>query len=170
MISTFQSQKFGFGYPLPVPYLQTINEYPALYSKYFDIDTSTTILGHTHKQPIIMERITFCQDFEYGTSAKLYWIYDWMVLQLDDCIEILMSLHPSIYFIFLFDHPRGHDRESEDRLNITNINSGYEGSQREIHSKISSSILVTLACIGKFLRKVMISIWHSKRSVMYHPG
>ena len=49
MISTFQSQYFGFRYPLIVPDIQTINEHCAIRPKYVDTDAATTILGHTHK-------------------------------------------------------------------------------------------------------------------------
>ena len=49
MILDFQSQGFGFGYPLTVPYLQTINEYFALHPKYIDTDAAINILGYTHK-------------------------------------------------------------------------------------------------------------------------
>ena len=82
MISALQSQEFGFGYTLTVPYLQTVNAYRAIRPKYVDTDAATTILGHTHKEPITMGRNPFCQYFEYGTSAKVYWTYDQIVLHL----------------------------------------------------------------------------------------
>ena len=49
IISALQSQYFGFGYPLTVPYLQTMNEYHALHPKYVDTYSGTTILGYTNK-------------------------------------------------------------------------------------------------------------------------
>ena len=55
-----------------------------------------------------------------------------MVLQLEDYTGILKSLHPGIYFVFIFDHPCGHNRVREDRLNSMKMNSGYGGAQREI--------------------------------------
>ena len=82
MILAFQSQEFGFGYSLTVPDLQNINEYHALHPQYVDTDAATTILSHTHKEPINMGRHIFCQDFEYSTSDEVYWIYVRMVLQL----------------------------------------------------------------------------------------
>ena len=71
----------------------------------------------------------FCQGFEYGASDEGYWTYDQMVLQLEDRTDILKALCPSIDFIFLFDNPCEHDREIEERLNVTKMNSGYGGSQ-----------------------------------------
>ena len=105
MVSAFHYRYFDLGYPLSVPYLQTINEYRALLPKYFDTVVATTILGNTHKETITMGRNTFCQEFEYGKSAEIYWTYDRMVLQLDQFTDILKALHPGIDLILIFDHP-----------------------------------------------------------------
>ena len=96
MILAFQSQEFGFGYQLTVPDIQIVNEYHDIHHKYVDTDTSTTILGHTHKEHINMRRKNLCQDFEYGTSAKGYFTYDYMVLQLEVYNKLLKDLHPGI--------------------------------------------------------------------------
>ena len=61
MTLNFQSREFCFKYPLIVADLQTINEYQDIYPKYVDTDVATTILGHTHKEPITMGRNPFCQ-------------------------------------------------------------------------------------------------------------
>ena len=105
MIQASQSQQFGFGYPSTFPYLQTIDEYCALHSKYFDTESSTTIMAHTHKEPITMGRKTSCQDSEYGTSTDIYCTYYHMALT-----GILKDLLFGIDFIFLFDHLSAHDR------------------------------------------------------------
>ena len=63
MISSFQSREFGFGYPLTVPYIQTVNEYCTLPPKFVDTDAETTILGHTYKEPITTGSNPFCQEF-----------------------------------------------------------------------------------------------------------
>ena len=57
-----------------------------------------------------MGRNPFFLFFEYGASSEGYWTYDRMFLQLEDCNNILKYLHLGIYFMFLFDHPCGHDR------------------------------------------------------------
>ena len=116
MILAFRSLGFGFRYPLTVPYLQTITEYFTLRKKYVDTDAATTILGNTHKQPITIGGNPFCQKFECGKSSEVYWTYDLMVIQLEDCINIFKALHTYIYFVFIFDHPCGHDRRRENRV------------------------------------------------------
>ena len=80
-----------------------------------------------------MGRNPFCQDFEYGTSVEGCCTYDWMVLQLEDCADIIKALHPGIDFIFLFDHPYGHDRGIEYRFNVMKMNCGYGRAQRDTH-------------------------------------
>ena len=80
-----------------------------------------------------MGRNPFCQDFEYGTSAEVYFNYYQMIIQPEDCTIILKDTHPDIYFIFIFDHTWGHDRVIEDRLDLMKMNSGHGGSQREMN-------------------------------------
>ena len=63
MILAVHSREFGFGYPLKVPDLQTINEYFPLHPKYVDTESKITILGKNHKEPIIMGRNPLCQEF-----------------------------------------------------------------------------------------------------------
>ena len=110
MISASQSREFGFVYPLTVQYIQTINEYCALHPKYVDMDASTTILGHTHKEPTTMGRNPLCQYSGYGARDEVYWTYELMVLKLEEWINIITALHTGIYFIFLFYHSCGNDR------------------------------------------------------------
>ena len=57
-----------------------------------------------------------------------------MVLQLGDCTKIIKDLRAGIDFIFIFDHSWWRDTGREDRLNATNVNSGYGGTQQEIQS------------------------------------
>ena len=105
MVQDLQYRQFFFGYPLKVPYLQTINGYHALHTKYVDTYATTTILGHNHKEPITMGRNNVCQEFEYGESDEGYWNYERTVPKIEYCTKILKDLYPIIYFIFLFDHP-----------------------------------------------------------------
>ena len=57
-----------------------------------------------------MGRNTFYQEFEYGTIAEIYWTYYLMVLQLEDCNNIIKALHNGIDSIFIFDNTCEHDR------------------------------------------------------------
>jgi hypothetical protein len=39
-----------------------------------------------------------------------------MVLQMEDCVDVVTVLYPEYDFIFLFDHSCGHDRKRPDGL------------------------------------------------------
>ena len=56
-----------------------------------------------------------------------------MVLQLEDCTNVLKAIHPGIDFIFLFDRPCGHDRGRKYRFYVKNMDSRYVGAQQEMH-------------------------------------
>ena len=77
-----------------------------------------------------MGRNTFCQEFEYGASAEGYCIYDRIVLQIEDCNDIIKALHLVIYFIFPFYYNCGNDKVIEYSLNVTKMKSGYDRAQR----------------------------------------
>ncbi len=36
----------------------------------------------------------FIVEFEYGANLEGYWSYDHMVLQMEDCIDVLKLLYP----------------------------------------------------------------------------
>jgi hypothetical protein len=56
--------------------------------------------------------------FEYGADSDGYWNYNHMVLQLEDCVNVIMHLYPEYEYLFLFDHSSCHDKQTEDGLNI----------------------------------------------------
>ena len=149
MISAFESREFGFGYPLTATDLQTVNEYRNRHRNYVDKEAANAILRRTTKMPITFASNPFCQQFEYGASAEGYWNYERMVIQLEDCADILKALHPGIDFVFLFDHSCGHDRGREDGLRATKMNSGYGGAQPKMHK---TKIKQTNGYLGPYQR------------------
>lgn len=78
----------------------------------------------------------FVQEFEYGASSKGYWTYESMVLQLEDCVDVLKMLYPEFQFLFLFDHSCGHDKAREDALNARNMNTMFGGSVPKMHDTV----------------------------------
>ena len=52
-----------------------------------------------------------------------------MVLQMDDCIQVLNHLYPQFEYVFLFDHSNGHDRMKPNGLNINKIRICHGGKQ-----------------------------------------
>jgi hypothetical protein len=66
----------------------------------------------------------------YGANG--YWKYDHMVLQMEDCIDVVKVLWPNFDFLFLFDHSCGHDRCRPNGLNNKSLNKGFGGAQKKI--------------------------------------
>ena len=52
-----------------------------------------------------------------------------MVLQLEDCVDVLKILYPHFDFLFLFNHSCGHNKQREDGLNVENMSKSYGGQQ-----------------------------------------
>ena len=74
-----------------------------------------------------------------------------MVLQMEDCIDVLQVLQPDADFLLLFDHSCGHDRQREDGLNVENMSKGYGGKQ----SKLRPSLIKQVdGYLGPFSRKL----------------
>ena len=71
----------------------------------------------------------FVFEFDCGANLEGYWMYQHMVLQLEDCIDCLKVLYPQFDLLFLFDHSCGHNRQEEDGLNVENMNKEFDGAQ-----------------------------------------
>ncbi len=52
-----------------------------------------------------------------------------MILQFEDCIDVVRTLWPEFEYVFLFDHSCGHDRQRPDGLTTTGLNKGFGGAQ-----------------------------------------
>ena len=69
-----------------------------------------------------------------------------LVIQMEDCIDVLKTLHPEFDFVLLFDHSNGHDRLQPNGLSISKINVKYGGKQ----PKMRESILDDPSYFGPF--------------------
>jgi hypothetical protein len=74
-------------------------------------------------------RSPFVVEFNYGAQEQGYRNYENMVLQLEDCVDCLKVLLPEFNFLFLFDPPCGHDRQSEGGLNMERMLKSYGDKQ-----------------------------------------
>jgi hypothetical protein len=52
-----------------------------------------------------------------------------MMLQFEDCIDVVTTLWPEFDYVFLFDHSCGHDRQRPDDLTTAGLNKGFGGAQ-----------------------------------------
>jgi hypothetical protein len=86
-----------------------------------------------------LESSPFVQLFEYGANKNGYWNYQWMVLQLEDCIDVLQALYPQFDYLFMFDHSCGHDKKRPNGLNAPNLRKGFGGSQPKMRDTYMES-------------------------------
>ncbi len=59
-----------------------------------------------------------------------------MVLQLEDCIDVLMCLYPQYDVLFMFDHSCSHDQQRKDGLNVKNMSKNYGGKQSKVRTSL----------------------------------
>jgi DNA-binding transcriptional regulator YhcF (GntR family) len=144
MISAFVSREFGFGYSLTLEDLAKVNE-KRLGQKYSDEDAAKKIRGNSSNK-IGLTESPFVVEFEYGAHNQGYWDYDHMIIQFEDCIDVVKTLHPEFDFVFLFDHSCGHDRQRADGLSVPNINKTHGGAQ----PKMRKSKMETDEFLGPF--------------------
>ena len=57
-----------------------------------------------------------------------------MILQLEDCVDVLQNLYPNFDFKFIFDHSNGHDRLQSNGLSLSKINIKHGRKQPKMRS------------------------------------
>jgi hypothetical protein len=106
MISAFQSREFRLGLQLNQEQLALINQHRN--NKDYCYEKAAIKLRGTSKKQALTET-PFIREFEYGQNSDGYWSYEHMVLQMEDCIDVMKVLHPEVDVLLLFDHSCGHD-------------------------------------------------------------
>jgi hypothetical protein len=96
---------------------------------YLDKEAAKERLDRVDGTKADLESSPFVQLFEYGANKNGYWNYQWMVLQLEDCIDVLQSLYPQFDYLFMFDHSCGHDKMRPNGLSAAKLRKGFGGSQ-----------------------------------------
>jgi hypothetical protein len=130
MISAFQSREFGFGMPLTEEQIQTVNEFRKG-KKYKDEEAAAKYLGSILKKDLTCS--PFIIEFEYGAGNEGYWNFERMVLQLENCVDVVRCLYPQYDYLFLFDHSCRYDKQQPNGLNAENMSKLYGGKQSYLH-------------------------------------
>jgi hypothetical protein len=123
MIFAFVSREFGFGYDISLEDLEKVNK-KREGTHYSDQDAAKKIKGNSSMKASLTES-PFVVKFEYGANNQGYWDYDHMIIQLEDCIDVVKTLHPEFDFIFLFYHSCGDDHQRPDGLSVPKVNKTY---------------------------------------------
>ena len=141
MVSAFQSREFGFGFrKLTTTEVEKINAEKRHNCEYIDKTAAVSKRGSANKKPFTINCNPFCVEFEYGANKEGYWCYEHMILQFEDCVDIITCLYPQFQFLFLFDHSCGHDRQREDALNAEVMSKGFGGKQRHMHTSVMKDL------------------------------
>ena len=117
----------------------------AEHCKYIDNDAAIKVHGKNKKDVFIPDNIfykCFVRAFEYGARKMGYWSYEHLIIQLEDCIDVLRAIYQDRFEIqIMVDHSCGHDRQRDVGLNVHNMNVGYGGNQTFMHeSKLSKNM------------------------------
>ena len=135
MISTFISREHGLIREITSDVLAQVNLRRAG-QQYADQDAAIEIYGSPDKRPLTLDKSPFLVFFEYGENKEGYWAYSNMVLQFEDAVDILMIMHPSYDFVFLFDHSSGHAKQRPDGLNQHRMNRAFGGKAAPMRNTI----------------------------------
>jgi hypothetical protein len=135
MISAIVSRELGWGVEWTDALIEMVNQYRRD-KKYQDEEAAIKINGKAEKSDLTSS--PFVIEFEYGASSKGYWRYEHMVLQIEDCNDVLKVLMDKVWkqqyeIHFMLDHSQNHNKHTPDGLNAKAMNSGYGGAQPKMH-------------------------------------
>ena len=134
MLSSFVSRDYGFGWDISKEQLYIVNQ-RRRGKHYKDVQAAELKRGNSQKKDL--ETSPFSIKFEYGNSKNGYWSYEDMVLQLEDCVDVLRAINGDKYdYCFLFDHSNGHDGLRPDGLNLNKISKYFGGKQPSMRDSV----------------------------------
>ncbi len=149
-MSAFQSREFGFGLEMSKQDLELVNEYRKD-KNYQDGAAAKEKRGDIKKKALTKSPFVF--EFEYGANGEGYWVYEHMVLQLEDCIDCFLKvLYPQHEFLFLLDHSCGRDRQRQDGFNAEHMNKLYRGNKPKMRD---TKIMQEQGYLGPYDRTLM---------------
>ena len=131
MLSAFQCWEHGFGFQNSITQ-EILNKVNKSHEgkTYSDMAAAVSLgIKNGEKQELTLLDNPFLKLFEYEANFERYWTYKKMVIQLEDCVDIMKVLHPNSKFVFLFDHSCGHDWQREDGLNPRRVSKYFGGAQ-----------------------------------------
>jgi hypothetical protein len=102
MISAFVSREFGFGYYISPEDLEKVNK-ERLGKHCIDKKAVKEIRENISMKAPLNTQSPFVIEFEYGMNNQGYWNYNHMIIQFEDCINDIKTIHPEFEFMILFD-------------------------------------------------------------------
>ena len=158
MASAFKGRALGFAMKMIEQQLTMVNEFRKTQRpSYMDKSAALKVYGDAMLKPDLVST-PFLVLFDYGKNAAGYWTYDRMVLQLEDCHDVLDALYSEkttnelhqkhmtpvpnttdklvrkFDYAWLFDHSCGHDRKRPDGLDVNGLTKGPSPKARVMRS------------------------------------
>jgi hypothetical protein len=166
MVSSFVCRELGYNPPLSTTDLERVNieRQKGGRMDYLDKEAAKSKNGTTCKPKLTST--PFMQLLEYGANNNGYWSYELMVIQFEDCIDVLQTLYPQFDYVFLVGHSNGHDRMKPNGLNAQKVNKYYGGKQVSMRD----SKLTSKECFGKYHNKDYKLQLNSTQSMVYKEG
>ena len=137
MVSAFTCREFGFALELTEEELKMVNRYRS--GQHYDCKQAAREVdknGRTEKQDLTST--PFIRFFESGFKYDGYWNNRHMVIQFEDCMDVLKAIPRFKKFRhkFLFDSSTGHTARREDGLRTEKMTKGWGGysNPRNFHS------------------------------------
>ena len=136
MLSSFVGREIGYCFTPSQSVFDEVNR-KRTNCKYSDKEAAIEKRGTAYKGALSTS--PFVAELEYGLNNDGYWTYESMVLQLEDCVDILKVTHPDFDVLFLFDHSNGHDKLQPNGLSLSKINICHGGKQPSMRSSLLSN-------------------------------
>ena len=115
MLSLIKYCEFGFGFGfrhVTDDQLRAINNRRCSSRNYVDHSVSIKVNGDIENKMFQYEDIfkSFVRGFEYVAKKYVYWSYEHLIIQLEDCINVMKGIYGNDFILkFMVDHSCGHD-------------------------------------------------------------
>lgn len=112
MVSAFQDEMRGFGFPMTADELARVNEFRKVRGR-ATLDSSPGV-----------------RFLNYGKNKEGYWDYDMFAKQVVDLMDCIEVLHPDWQLMLEVDWSSGHAKHLDGALNANTMNAKYGGGQK----------------------------------------
>ena len=137
MVSAMKHCEFGFGFRhVTDDQLRAINNRRCSSRNYVDHSVSIKVNGDIEDKMFQYEDIfkSFVRGFEYVAKKYVYWSYEHLIIQLEDCIDVMKEIYGNDFILqFIVDNSCGHEQKREDGINVNVTNVGHGGRQHIMH-------------------------------------
>ena len=139
MVSGMQAREFGLGVGqlLTPEIIKSVNNNREG-KEYISKEDAILVNGTANKKNLTDDPLL--RYFKAGVNNEGYWDCSHAKLQIEDSVDVLTILYPTMDFLFLYDQSSGHTKMRPDSLSATNTNVGVGG----VHATMRNSVIQDL--------------------------